>query len=424
MTRMCDTLCSLPKNNGDPKVGLFGKNSDRDPNEIQVVEFYPRMSREGRMNATHIEVECEGDVNAILISRPLWMWGAEMGVNEKGVAIGNEAIFSNPKNKKNGLLGMDLLRLGLERGKDSLSAAHTIVEYLEKYGQGGSNDQFKDEYYNNSFLISDGKRVLELYIIGSEYLLREVNRFDTISNSVARERESEKADIGKSHNFSYKEDFLYTRLGRGFERSKFTTDSLNSESGGIELGDFFKTLRHHDGDWTHPKLGSNGDICMHAGPLSRRFQTVNSMVVEIGEKRSIVWSTFSSNPCISLYKPILFSEERTYWLNYDQNYWLKSELIHRKYQESRSASYLDEMHSVDDEQEHIINSIGTIRRKWLSGDNLATEEYEEILNGIGKIDSEHLGKLQKSYGSVSSSGLAGPYGAWWKRKSESLAQSQ
>ena len=420
MAEMCDTLCSLPGNNSDPNVGLFGKNSDRDPNEIQVMEFYPRVSREGRVNATYIEVECEGDVNAILISRPLWMWGAEMGVNEKGVAIGNEAIFSNPKNKKKGLLGMDLLRLGLERGKDSLSAAHTIVEYLEKYGQGGSNEQFRDEYYNNSYLITDGKRALELYIIGDEYLLREVKRFDTISNSVARERDSEKADIGKSNNFSCKEDFLYTRLGRGFERSKFTTDSLDNESGSIGLGDVFKTLRHHDRDWTHPKLGSNGDICMHAGPLSRRFQTVNSMVVEIGEKRSIVWSTFSSNPCISLYKPVLFSEDRTSGLNYDQSYWLKSELIHRKYQESGSASYSDEMDSVNSEQNQIINTIGTIRRKWLSGESLGTGEYEEILDGIGEIDSEHLGKLQKAYGSVSSSSLVGPYGAWWKRKSESL----
>ncbi len=417
---MCDTMCSLGGNNRDSKVSLFGKNSDRDPNEIQIVEFHPRTVRSGKTRTTYIEVEYEGETNAVILSRPSWMWGAEMGVNQKGVAVGNEAIFSSPKNKTRSLIGMDLLRLGLEKGNDANSTAKSIIEYLEKYGQGGSNDQYKNEYYNNSFLITDGKKVLELYISGKEYLLKEVKSFDTISNSIPRGRENEKEELLRSSNFLNKEDFLYTRLGRGFERSEFTTAGLHNDPHGIEIRNFFRILRHHDGDWSHPRLGSNADVCMHAGPLSRKFQTVNSLVVEIGEKRSVVWSTFSSNPCISLYKPILFSEERAVGLQYDQGYWLRSEELHRKYLETGNASVLEEMENNERDEDLIISATESARKSWLAGENLETEEYEKIFEEIREVDSRHLDSLRRDPITIQSSSLSGLYRSWWRRKDEFL----
>lgn len=67
------------------------------------------------LQCTYVEVASSGSTRAVILSKPWWMWGAEMGANECGVAIGNEAIWTNdneddhdPSVKR--LLGMDLVR--------------------------------------------------------------------------------------------------------------------------------------------------------------------------------------------------------------------------------------------------------------------------------------------------------------------------
>ena len=54
------------------------------------------------------------ETHAVILSKPSWMWGAEMGANERGVVIGNEAVWSRCSDPDYDavprLLGMDLLR--------------------------------------------------------------------------------------------------------------------------------------------------------------------------------------------------------------------------------------------------------------------------------------------------------------------------
>ena len=99
---MCDTLVSLT----DEGV-LFAKNSDRDPNESQQLRWFEAADHDigGEMACTWVSIPQVARTNAVLVSQPWWMWGAEMGTNEFGVTIGNEAVFTKQPLGEPALLG-------------------------------------------------------------------------------------------------------------------------------------------------------------------------------------------------------------------------------------------------------------------------------------------------------------------------------
>src|SRR5688500_15897227 len=108
---MCDTIVATPPSTEDGAV-WFGKNSDREPGEAQIVEHLPAQSDSSTtIRCTQSQIPQVSNRVEVLLSRPFWMWGAEMGANEHGVAIGNEAVFTRIPVAQSGLTGMDMLRL-------------------------------------------------------------------------------------------------------------------------------------------------------------------------------------------------------------------------------------------------------------------------------------------------------------------------
>src|ERR1700680_3900396 len=97
---------------------VFAKNSDRPPNESQVVLSHAARNAGGTLHTQYLQIPDVG-ASALVGSHPTWLWGIEHGVNAHGVAIGNERIWTidDPRAQPYGLLGMDLVRLGLEQAR-------------------------------------------------------------------------------------------------------------------------------------------------------------------------------------------------------------------------------------------------------------------------------------------------------------------
>ncbi|MGQ9479365.1 MAG: C69 family dipeptidase [Thermoproteota archaeon] len=319
---MCDTLVVLGDSTKDG-VTIFAKNSDREPNEPQALEFYPRMEHDEEfVNCTHIKVPQVKETYAIIISRPVWMWGAEMGVNEFGLTIGNEAVFTKEEKLEKGLTGMDLIRLALERCRSSFEALKLIVDLLEKYDQGGNCGFRSKLYYHNSFIIADPREAWVLETAGKYWVAEKVKDVRSISNALTIKNKWDLASEGivehaiekgwckDDKDFDFAKcfsDFFYTHFARGRERYAYTQGLLKQKTGEIDISLIKQIMRTHMlGEKFTPAKGSMRDICMHAGPLTRPSQTAASYIGQLFEKIQIHWFTAASTPCISTYKPVFF----------------------------------------------------------------------------------------------------------------------
>ncbi|XP_008853508.1 secernin-3 isoform X2 [Nannospalax galili] len=108
-----------------------------------------------------------------------------MGANEHGVCIGNEAIWGREDVcHEEALLGMDLVRLGLERADTAEKALDVIVDLLERYGQGGNctEDSTMKFSYHNSFLIADRNEAWILETSRKHWAAEKVQGVRNISN--------------------------------------------------------------------------------------------------------------------------------------------------------------------------------------------------------------------------------------------------
>ena len=325
---MCDTLIALGEAAARGRA-LFAKNSDRERNEAQYLEMTPERDHApgSALKVTYIEIPQAPRTHACLFSRPFWMWGAEMGANEHGVVIGNEAMHSHiPAQRRRALIGMDLVRLGLERAASAAEAVEVICGLLETHGQGGDCGHLGRFYYHNGFMIADAREAFVLETVGRWWAVERVRRTRALSNALSigadYDRVSEAlADHAGAAGWRGP-DGRFDFAGRliDLERDAVSFGRGRCARGGARMARaevaltpaaMMSILRDHgeageaDPNWTPDKtLGRT--ICMHAAEGARRSQSVGSMVSELDRAGDVHWVTGTSGPCLSLFKPVLF----------------------------------------------------------------------------------------------------------------------
>ena len=299
---MCDTLGKI-----GTAGAFFAKNSDRSPNEVQIMEYHPaQQNLAGEVACTYISVPQVAETYAVLLSRPSWMWGAEMGINEFGLCIGNEAVFTKGAYGKTGLTGMDMVRLGLERSKTAKEALALLIDLLETYGQGGNCGFDHDFYYDNAFLLMDAEELYVLETAGKTWVYK---RYETasISNRLSIGADGDGYSGGRACDFRKKHlEPVYSTFSGSARRKEQTGSCLPKLD---SLADAMNALRQHGEGVGNPfAQGCVSSVCMHFGGLVGDHSTA-SMVVQLGGHRTVVWSTGCSTPCVSLFKPWVFGTE-------------------------------------------------------------------------------------------------------------------
>ncbi|MFX1375481.1 MAG: C69 family dipeptidase [Promethearchaeota archaeon] len=382
---MCDTFVALGNASRDGTV-IFGKNSDRPFNEVQLIVYVPQRKHERGdiLKCTYIKIPQVQKTNAIILSQPWWMWGAEMGANEYGVVIGNEAVYTHEPIRSIGLLGMDLLRLGLERGKSAKESLTIITSLLEKYDQGGGcayNDP--GWMYHNSFLIADPLEAYVLETADEWWVAEKVKSIRSISNSLSIRGQGDLRRDGIiphaiEKNFCEDDkdfDFAVTFSGSPissipspYSRQGKASILLKDNIGNITPKLMMNFLREHE-----------AGICMHGG-----FESTGSQVSHLMKtKKSIHWFTGTTLPCVSIYKPYAFPIEGQKFYDSGPYSMINSDWFWCKHTKMKPINRKTELRNIENS---LISNIDNI----LNQENNISED--EFIDTVNKLNIEAWNK--------------------------------
>jgi len=322
----CDSLVALASATADGTV-LFAKNSDRPAAECQPLVQAPRQqyTAGARLRCTYIDLPQVAETARLIGSRPFWCWGFEHGLNEHGVAIGNHTVFTKAPLSGRGLIGMDLVRLGLERGRTAEQAIEVITALAAAHGQGGSGYIDKDWPYHNSFLVADRTTAFLVETSDRRWVVRRVHDVGSASNhltigadwdaiaagtvedAIAAGWWNEDTDARFDFAAAYRDTSLAPDvISSG--RHQRTCALLEQGKGRLTVGTLQRALRDHYGSPVprrdlSPAEAEYFSVCMHADPVGTTTASMVARLPSDADQPLVYWASLGS-PCVSAFLPL------------------------------------------------------------------------------------------------------------------------
>lgn len=339
----CDNFVVLGNASSTGAV-MLGKNSDRPVYDSQPLVHVARRKHPAseKLKLAYVSIPEAAETYATIGSAPYWCWGYEEGMNEHGVAIGNEAIFTKDlaadiaaqragKGPETGLLGMELLRLGLERGKTARESLQVMTSLLEEYGQWGSAvpmASHADGSYNNSYLIADSREAWVLETVGKRWIARRfLHGTAAISNqpSIRGSWDLASGDLieyaisqgwwPEKERGRFDFAFAYTDFQRSLQVSQIRVQRSREllKKTGVDVAWMKRILRDHyedtflEGPYFNPALPDFLSLCMHSSPASFTWGNTASSAIFVLPQREdrlpmLWWNPVT--PCTGLYVPV------------------------------------------------------------------------------------------------------------------------
>lgn len=428
----CDTMVALGNSTKNGNV-IFAKNSDRPITEAQPLVVFPEADYKNgsSVKCTYIEIPQVKHTYRVLGSKPYWIWGFEHGMNECNVIIGNEAVWAREaESKKNALLGMDLVRLALERGNNAYNALHIIIDLLNKYGQGGNAAVGREHYYNNSFLIADQNEAWILDTCGYRWVARKVKDVAGISNCYSTEEEWDE-DCGDIKEYAYKNHWIEKDVPFNFAKAysamtikhraayaRFArlNKLLNMHKGNITL-ETIKTIQrdHFEGEIIAPRWnpadGLQVSICMHAMSDTMSKTAAASHIEIVKENQPIWWHAFAV-PCMSVFVPYTiknklpniisnagekYSEDSLWWKferlqyaieqdyeKYFKNWRLEADKLEKSiYENTIKKSILDD-NAIENNTKILLEALENEYKKIISSKSSSSQPQHQEMNECAK----------------------------------------
>lgn len=326
--RSCTTMAAAGSKTADGNA-LFGKNSDRPINEAQPMKYFPAADYPAgsEVECSFIKIPQARHTYACYGSQPHVFWGFEHGVNEHGVIIGNEQVSGREAPERRwGLIGMDILRLALERADTAQKAVEVIADLLETFGTGG-DPQTRIRPFNSNYIIADAreqylfeshqrswavKKIEDIGYLSNCYSIQE--DYTRISSDAVKEAETKGwINSGEAFNpakawtvddclFGESEGFVrYARLDKLMKNRKPLTPKM-----------MMNNLRdHYEGEVLgstifSPAAAKIPCICSHPGGVSGCVTAASSVTVlrkDVPDELKFTYWASMAPPCCSVFRP-------------------------------------------------------------------------------------------------------------------------